>query len=203
MADAPSILDSLCDECRAHFKILTDSLKDLDVSFVVNKQIVRGLDYYTRTIFEIQTGSLGAQSAVVGGGRYDNLMKMLGGPDLPATGFAVGFDRLVEIVGPNIGSGQKAPDIFMAALGEESTAKAFNWSCALGNEGIYAEVDVSGRSLKSLMKRADKLGVDRVLILGEKELSEGAAILRDMKTKAQETIPIDAIIEALKRRLKK
>ena len=90
----------------------------------------------------------------------------------------------------------------MAALGEESMAKAFNWSCALGAEGIYAEVDLSGRSLKSLMKRADKLGVDHVLIIGDKELSEGSATLRDMKTKAQEAIPIDDIVGALKARVK-
>ena len=202
MAEAPSILDSLCEDCKKHFKILTDSLKDLKVPFVINKQIVRGLDYYTRTIFEIQTGSLGAQSAVVGGGRYDNLVKMLGGPNLPATGFAIGFDRLVEIAGPHIGGDEKSPDVFVAALGEESMAKAFNWSCALGAEGIYAEVDLSNRSLKSLMKRADKFGVDRVLIVGDKELSDGSAILRDMKTKAQEAIPIDDIVEAIKARVK-
>ena len=203
MAEAPSILDSLCGDCKKHFQILTESLKDLKVPFVINKQIVRGLDYYTRTIFEIQTGSLGAQSAVVGGGRYDNLVKMLGGPDLPATGFAIGFDRLVEIAGPHIGGGEKSPDIFVAALGEESMAKAFSWSCALGADGLYAEVALSGRSLKSLMKRADKLGVDHVLIVGDKELSEGSAILRDMKTKAQEAIPIDDIVEAIKARVKK
>jgi histidyl-tRNA synthetase len=198
MADAPSILDSLCSDCDHHFQELTGSLEDLGVSYVIDKRIVRGLDYYTRTIFEIQTGAMGAQSAVVGGGRYDNLIKMLGGPDLPATGFAIGLDRLVEITGPGVGGGEKKPDIFIAALGKKSISKAFNWSSALGMEGIYAEVDLSGRSLKSLMKRADKLGADLVLIVGEREIEKGSVILRDMKTKAQESVQMDGIVESLK-----
>ncbi len=198
MADAPSILDSLCSDCDCHFQELTGSLEDLGVSYVIDKRIVRGLDYYTRTIFEIQTGALGAQNAVVGGGRYDNLVKMLGGPDLPATGFAIGLDRLVEIAGLKVGGGEKKPDIFIAALGKTSISEAFSWSCALGLEGIYAEVDLSGRSLKSLMKRADKLGADHVLIVGEKEIDEGSVILRDMKTKEQEPIQMDGIVERLK-----
>jgi histidyl-tRNA synthetase len=198
MADAPAILDSLCYDCSRHFKTLTDSLSDLNIPYVVDKRIVRGLDYYTRTIFEIQTGSLGAQSAVVGGGRYDNLVKMLGGPDMPATGFAIGFDRLVEIAGPGVGSGEIRPDIFIAAIGEKSISKAFNWSCALGLEGVHAELDLSGRSLKGLMKRADKLGVAYVLIVGDKEIEEGSLILRNMKTKDQESIQVDGLVEKLK-----
>ncbi|MBT8364855.1 MAG: histidine--tRNA ligase, partial [Deltaproteobacteria bacterium] len=99
LTEAPSILDHLCDECRSDFDQVMDSLTKLDVPFSIDKQLVRGLDYYTRTAFEIQTTSLGAQSAVAGGGRYDNLVKELGGPDIPATGFAIGFDRLAELVG--------------------------------------------------------------------------------------------------------
>ncbi|MBW1696770.1 MAG: histidine--tRNA ligase [Deltaproteobacteria bacterium] len=201
MADAPSILDSLCSDCERHFKELTQSLTHLNVSYVIDKRIVRGLDYYTRTIFEIQTGSMGAQNAVVGGGRYDNLVKMLGGPDIPATGFAIGLDRLVEIAGSRLGTEQKQPRVFIAAIGEESIAKAFSWSCSLGLEGVCAELDLSGKSLKALMKRADKLGFEYVVIVGDNELRKRAVILRNMRTKAQDLIPIDGIVENLKKRL--
>ena len=203
MVDAPSILDSLCEECRRDFDEVKNALKKLGVDYVVDKRLVRGLDYYTRTAFEIQTTSLGAQSAVAGGGRYDNLVKELGGPDIPATGFAIGFDRLSELVALNAPDMVKKPDIFLAAIGPQSQALAFEWSCAFGNAGIQAEMDLSGKSLKSQMKRADRLGAPRVLIVGENELKQGAAILRDMVTKQQESISLENIVEELIKRLLK
>ena len=203
LSAAPSIQASLCDDCRADFSMVMNSLGKLNVPYVVDERLVRGLDYYTRTAFEIQTTSLGAQSAVAGGGRYDNLVKELGGPDIPATGFAIGFDRLSELVGVNTPNLAKKPDIFLAALGSESQALAFEGACALGKAGIWAEMDLSNKGLKSQMKRADRLGAANVLIFGENELKEGTAILRNMKTKKQESIPLDGLVDNLINRFSK
>jgi histidyl-tRNA synthetase len=202
LTDAPSIQDSLCDDCRADFDNVMDSLRNLNVSYVVDKRLVRGLDYYTRTAFEIQTTSLGAQSAVAGGGRYDNLVKELGGPDIPATGFAIGFDRLAELVGSDAPDLTKKPHIFLAALGHESQALAFEWVCMLGKAGIRAEMDMGGKSLKSQMKRADRLAAADVLIVGDNELKEGAAILRNMASKKQESIALDSLVENLIKKIR-
>jgi histidyl-tRNA synthetase len=165
---------------------------------VVDKRLVRGLDYYARTTFEIQTGSLGAQSAVAGGGRYDGLVKELGGPEIPATGFAIGVDRLAEISGLKPSDYCRKPDVFVAALGEKSQSLAFEWICQLGLTGIGAEMDFSDKSLKSQMKRADRLGASYVLILGDKELAEGAAILRNMQNREQVSISLGNIVEDIK-----
>ncbi|MDH3881136.1 MAG: histidine--tRNA ligase, partial [Desulfobacteraceae bacterium] len=124
MTDAPSIPDYLCPTCDQHFETTQKALSALNVPFVVDKGLVRGLDYYTRTTFEIQTSALGAQNAIAGGGRYDGLIKALGGPDIPATGFAIGLDRLTEIAGSNSTDLVKTPDIFIAALGEKGGSLA-------------------------------------------------------------------------------
>lgn len=198
MTDAPSILDFLCRDCSKHFAAVTDSLSKLNIPFIIDKYLVRGLDYYTGTTFEIKTDSLGAQDAVAGGGRYDGLVKALGGPAQSAIGFAIGFDRLVEIASRNNENFDQTPDIFIAALGEKSIAMAFEWNCALGLEGIKTEMDPDGRSLKSQMKRADRLGANYVLIAGDKELEEGSVILRNMTTKKQVQIAIEGIVENIK-----
>jgi len=198
LTDAPSLMDYLCPACDQHFETVKKTLESLNVPFVVDKRLVRGLDYYTRTTFEIQTHALGAQNAIAGGGRYDGLIKALGGPDIPATGFAIGFDRLAEIVGAHSPDLTKTPDIFIAALGEESQALAFEWNCALCLEGIMAEMEFDNKSLKSQMKRADRLGAKHVLIVGDKEIKEGFVVLRDMKTKDQVSIPIDTVLEDIK-----
>ena len=174
------------------------ALTRLGVTYIVDSQLVRGLDYYTRTAFEIQTTSLGAQSAVAGGGRYDNLVKELGGPDIPATGFAVGFDRLAELAALNTAMPIQKPDLFVAALGAESQTLAFDWLCKLGAQGIRVEMDFGGKSLKSQMKRADRLGAPRVMILGDNELKEGAAVLRNMKNKEQTSVPLENIVQTIK-----
>jgi len=196
---APSLLDHLCDDCRADFDLVMASLTKLGVSFVIDKQLVRGLDYYTRTAFEIQTTSLGAQSAVAGGGRYDNLVEELGGPAIPATGFAIGFDRLAELVALNTPAAVQQPDLFVAALGPRSQTLAFEWICRLGLDGVRAEMDYSDKSLKSQMKRANRLGAPYVLILGENELEAGEALLRNMQTKEQTSIALDDIVDYLKK----
>lgn len=191
MADAPSLLDYLCEGCKIHFESVQQSLNRLAVPFVIDKQLVRGLDYYTRTTFEIQTGALGAQSAVAGGGRYDGLVRMLDGPDTPAIGFAIGFDRLAEIVGLRQTDFEKTPRLFIAALGDACLEKAFDWVCRLGLAGVHTEMDMAGRSLKSQMKQANRSVAPFVLILGESELASGSAILRNMETKSQSEVAID------------
>ncbi|MBU4186056.1 MAG: histidine--tRNA ligase [Proteobacteria bacterium] len=200
--DAPAIIDYLCPECTQHFETVKYGLEKFKIPFVIDKRLVRGLDYYTRTTFEIQTGLLGAQNAVAGGGRYDSLVKALGGPDQPAIGFAIGIDRLAEITGLRNKDFTQKPDIYIAALGEKSLPLAFGWSCNFGLEGIRCEMDFSNRSLKSQMKRADRLKASHVLIVGNNELEEGAVILRNMTTKKQISIPIENIVEKVKAELK-
>jgi histidyl-tRNA synthetase len=202
VTDAPAIVDYLCDACRTHFDAVTAGLTDLGVPFVLNKRLVRGLDYYTRTTFEMQTSALGAQSAVAGGGRYDGLVEALGGPSTPAIGFAVGFDRLAEIVARTRPAAPPSVDLFIAALGTPAQQKAFMWLSALAANGIRSEMDFADRSLKSQMKRADRLGARRVLILGDEELKKGLAVLRHMATKEQEDVALDGIVETLIGRLK-
>ena len=201
MANAPSIIDYLDAECKVDFDEVQTTLQKLKIPFVVDKNLVRGLDYYARTTFEIQTESLGAQNAVAGGGRYDGLVSELGGPDIPATGFAIGFDRLTELTGLKADQYDRKPDIFVAALGEKSRLMAFEWVCALGDEGINAELDFAGKSLKSQMKRADRLAAAHVLIVGDDELKKGEVILRNMGTKEQASVPLDGLVEAIKKRI--
>ncbi|MFP4582189.1 MAG: histidine--tRNA ligase [Desulfococcaceae bacterium] len=200
---APALLDHLGEECREHFKVLTDSLEALEVPYVVNPRLVRGLDYYTRTTFEVLTGSLGAQSAVAGGGRYDGLVELLGGPQIPAIGFAIGLDRLAELVGIPAEEVQNRPDLFIAALGESCQARAFQWLTELGRAGLRTEMDFEDRSLKSQMKRADRLNAQNVLIFGENEEKAGEALLRNMATKEQEGVPVETLVSRLVERLGK
>jgi histidyl-tRNA synthetase len=198
LSDAPSILDHLCSDCRLDFENVQESLDRLNIPYIADKRLVRGLDYYARTTFEIQTTALGAQSAVAGGGRYDGLVKLLDGPDQPATGFAIGLDRLAEIVSSQSAPPVKNPDLFITALGEDSQKEAFQWLCDFGLQGIQAEMDFSNRSLKSQMKRADRLGAGHVLIVGDDELKKGAAILRNMKTREQVSVPLDNVVAKVK-----
>jgi histidyl-tRNA synthetase len=201
MTDAPSILDYLCSACDQHFETVKMALMTLNVPFVIDKGLVRGLDYYTRTTFEIQTSALGAQNAIAGGGRYDGLINALGGPDIPATGFAIGLDRLTEIAGANSADLVQTPDIFIAALGEKSRSLAFEWTCAFCLEGVKAEMEFGDKSLKSQMKQANRLGAKHVLIVGDNEIKEGKVIFRDMKTKDQVSIPIEQVIKNIKAKM--
>ncbi len=200
MKDAPSITEHLCNECSEHFEAVKIALNDLNIIFEIDKRLVRGLDYYTRTTFEVQTGSLGAQSAVAGGGRYDKLIESLGGPSQPAIGFAIGFDRLAEIISSNSVEVSCKPDLFIAALGEKAKNMALKWSCDLSLSGIKTETDFSDKGLKGQMKKADRIAAAYVLILGDNELGEGSAILRNMTTKEQISVPVDGIVENIRLR---
>jgi histidyl-tRNA synthetase len=160
--------------------------------------MVRGLDYYTRTTFEVVAGGLGAQNAVAAGGRYDQLVAALGGPDIAGIGFAIGMERLL-LISPDEPP-LSAPSLFIAALGEGPRKEAFSLSYKLNLAGVKTLIDYEGRSLKAQMRRADKFGARYVLIIGEDEQRRGLAILRDMEEKKQEEIPLSSIYEELVRR---
>ena len=194
---APKTLDYLCSECLTHFKGLQDSLKTAGVPYVLNQRLVRGLDYYTRTTFEFVGTSLGAQNAVAAGGRYDNLVEELGGPSTPAIGFSIGMERLVSLFDDS-SMERRSSGIFIAALGEAAQEKAFSLLTQLHRQGIPAVMDYSGGSLKSQMRKADKLNAGHVLIIGEDELAKGVTILRDMKNKTQEEVPFSEIAQKLR-----
>ncbi len=196
---APATIDHLCPSCEDHFKIVRVTLEAQGVDFLVDKSLVRGLDYYTRTAWEIQTTSLGAQSAIAGGGRYDGLVKELGGPDTPAIGFAIGFDRLVEVMEQLGQAPEPAPlDLFILPLGDQAMEKAYQWTCDLNLSGISCQTDYRGKSMKSLMKRANKLNARYVLIAGENELAQHTLIVRNMETKEQFEVAMDNLVPELK-----
>lgn len=201
MLNAPVMQDYLCEQCAGDFTIVQAQLDCLGVPYVIDPKLVRGLDYYMRTTFEMHTTALGAQAAVAGGGRYDGLVEMLDGPALPGVGFAIGFDRLAEIMagagGENYARHVKHPTLFIAALGAEAAAYAFNLMCELNGGGIKAEMDFGGKSLKSQMKTADRLGAAYTLLLGDNELETGSAALKTMRDSSQEEVALDKILETL------
>jgi histidyl-tRNA synthetase len=197
---APATGDHLCPDCRTHFKTVKHSLEKLGVDFIIDDTLVRGLDYYTRTAWEVQTTTLGAQSAVAGGGRYDGLVEALGGPSTPAIGFAIGFDRLVEVMEQlDNQTCEKAPDIFIVSLGADAREYAFEWSCRLNTMGIRTDTDFRGKSMKASMKRANKLNAAFVLIVGDNELARKKLVLRNMATKEQTEIGLDNLVNDLEK----
>jgi histidyl-tRNA synthetase len=195
--DAPCMLNFLCNDCAHHFDSVQSYLKELKLDFVVNSHLMRGLDYYTRTTFEMQTNELGAQNAVAGGGRYDNLMKEFGGPDTPAIGFAIGVERVVELLEENAVQKEEGPDIFLAPLGKEAEDKAFIWLQELRKRGLKCEMEYRSLGLKTQMKYADRLKARKVLIVGDNELIKGKGILRDMISKEQTEILLDNVVDEL------
>jgi histidyl-tRNA synthetase len=202
VAKAPVLMDHLCDDCVDNFQSVKDHLDSLGVSYTIDPHMVRGLDYYNRTTFEAITPHLGAQNAVGGGGRYDGLMKTLGGPDLPATGFAIGMERLILLLDEKTDVETGPHRLFVACLGAEAQKRGFGLVQELRLRDLFVEMDYESRSLKAQMRRADKLGVSHVLILGEDELAEGVAVLRDMGAATQEEIPLEGVVEQIFSRLK-
>ncbi len=181
---APKVLDYLCSECREHFEGVKEGLSSLGIAYTVNTDIVRGLDYYTRTVFEFTTDTIGAQGTVCGGGRYDGLVEELSGPHTPALGFAMGLERLLmvmEAAGVPFPP-KKTCEIYIASMGEAAAKQAAKLCEKLRAEGFAAECDTMGRSLKAQMKYADRIGARRSLVLGENELQSGMAVLKNMET---------------------
>ena len=201
VSDAPSILEFICEDCREHFRTLQGYLESLDTSFILNHKLVRGLDYYTRTTFEIQSDRLGAQNAVLGGGRYDGLVQRLGGPDHPGIGFAIGVERLITLLGEGAEQEVTTPELFIVGIGDRAGKKVFNWVNELRKTGIWVEMEYASTGLKAQMKNAGRIGAKRVLIVGDDELSTGKGILRDMGTKVQQEVDLDNLIPILRNQL--
>ncbi len=188
---APSILGHLCPDCTNHFQTVQNGLASMAIPYTTNSFMVRGLDYYTRTTFELLTDTLGAQSAVGAGGRYDGLIKQLGGPDLPGIGFAMGMERLVLMLQQQQTDQAQPPSgLFIAALGDKARAAGFAMAQALRRRGLQVLMDYAGASLKSQMKQAGKQNCRHTLIIGDDELERGEGTLRDMVSRDQQTLPL-------------
>jgi histidyl-tRNA synthetase len=196
IARAPRILNYLCPGCEDHFAKVKSFLNDLQVKYEINPTMVRGLDYYVRTAFEVKSGALGAQNSLAGGGRYDGLVSDLGGPEVAGIGFGIGIERLLACL-PDPEKSKYKTDLFIAALGARAQKIGFKLSCELRRAGIAAAMDYSGKSLKSQMKRADKLNSSYTLIFGDKEIDEKRLELRDMTTKNQQVLSLDKLQDAL------
>lgn len=200
MADAPKITDCLCEECADHFAKLKELLTSAGISFTHDPRLVRGLDYYTKTAFEIKYPPLGAQSAVAGGGRYDGLIEEMGGNPTPAVGFATGLERLLLALESQnlLPEKNRSVDAYVVALGEAAQAEGFKLLNSLRQQGLSAAMDFAGRSMKAQMKQANKLGAKYSVILGEDEISEGVVMLRSMEDSSQAKVPMNQVAEKIK-----
>ncbi len=199
--NAPIILDYLCDDCKAHHETVKTILDGLNVKYNVNPRIVRGLDYYTKTVFEFISTSIGAQGTVCGGGRYNGLVEQVGGKPTPAVGFGMGIERLIlvlEALGLPVGE-QEIPKLYVAPLSSEQTLEAYKLVSALRKNGITAETDLMAKSLKAQMKFAGKQGYNYVIVLGEEELSTGVVSVKNMQTGEEEKVEITRISDFLRR----
>lgn len=190
---APKITDYLCDECREHFEQVKKYLDAAGVEYVVNPTIVRGLDYYTKTVFEFVTDFIGAQGTVCGGGRYDGLIEELGGKHLPSLGFAMGIERLLMLMDKQ---GIEIPkpsscDLYVATMGDKAKEKAFSLVKSVRDCGLIAETDVVGRGLRPQMKYADKIGAKFSLVLGDNEIEQNSAEVKNMSTGEKTTLALD------------
>ena len=195
MAGAPKITDSLCDECKEHFETVKKLLTEAGVEYEVDSNLVRGLDYYTKTAFEIQYSPLGAQSAVGGGGRYDGLVEELGGPSTPGVGFAMGLERILLALEKQnlLPETKEAVDVFAVIPDEGGVADAFRCVTALRNQGLVCDMNLVPRSMKAQMKQANREQAKFALIFGEEERSRGAVTVRNMADSSQEEVCFGAL----------
>ncbi len=196
---APRMLDSLCDECRVHFAAVQERLRALAVPYEIDTGIVRGLDYYTRTVFEVTYPPLGAQNAIWGGGRYDGLIETLGGSSTPGVGFALGIERLVMTLEKTnlLGEADRGIDVFVAPMQQEQSPAALQLLYRLRRAGLAAETDYLGRSLKGQMKLINRLGARYAAIIGPEEALRGAVALREMRTGEQREVAAEAVVQAV------
>lgn len=203
-ADAPLMLDHLCEECSTHFETVKSMLNDMQVPFEINPRMVRGLDYYTKTTFEFVHDGLGAQSGIGGGGRYDGLMAQLGGQDLSGIGFGLGVDRTVlalEAEGKTIPGVEERASVFGVALGEEAKKEMVLIINKLRQAGISSDMSYGDRGLKGAMKGADRAGARFALVLGDQELANGTVALKDLAAHEQEDVALVDIVEVLAKKL--
>lgn len=201
MADAPLLRDELCDECAAHYAAVKADLDGLGIPYVEEPKLVRGLDYYTRSVFEIQVDAgLGSQNAIGGGGRYDRLMEEYGGPPTPGLGFALGFERTLlamQAAGAEVPSTPRA-EVYVAAVDASLAGEVFAIAQAMRDAGIATELDHQGRSLKAQFKQADRLGARLVIVAGPDELAAGEVTMRDMRTKEEKRVTREALASAVR-----
>lgn len=204
VSDAPTPAETLCRECSEHFDAVKDYLSILRIPFIEDPKLVRGIDYYTRTAFEVTVESLGAQSSIGGGGRYDSLVEICGGPDTPGMGFGLGMDRIIlslQAQGVQLPE-QRKDSVFVATLsGDQNPGegkKAFEILAMLRSSGFTADKDYLGRSLKAQMKFAGKRGFRYAAIVGGEELDRGSVVLRDMESGEQKEVPINELVNGLK-----
>ncbi len=199
--NAPKLNDHLCEDCAAHYTKVKETLTALEIPFTEDPYLVRGLDYYTRTVFEITSEALGAQNAICGGGRYDLLAKELDGPDTPAVGFAAGMERLLIAMQQEGIVLRELPrlDIFIVALGEQAKEEAPRWLKELRNTGFSTEMDYLGRSIKAQMREANRQKTKFVLLLGEDELNQKQFTVKLMDKGEQISVPFDEVISFLKK----
>lgn len=193
---APVVLDYLCDECREYFQKVKSYLDAANIEYIVNPQIVRGLDYYTKTVFEFVSDAIGSQGTVCGGGRYDGLLEELGGQHTPSLGFAMGLERLqlvMEAQGCNFPEPSR-PDLFIVAMGEKATLKAVEIAKDMRDEGFSVVYDLNGRSLRAQMKYADKLGAKFNVVIGDNEVENKVVSLKDMATGESSEINLDTFV---------
>lgn len=201
-ANAPKVIDYLCDDCRNHHETVKSILTSLGMSFKVNPNIVRGLDYYTKTVFEFVSTSIGAQGTVCGGGRYNNLVKEVGGKPTPAVGFGMGIERLImvlEALGLSLGENE-VPIVYLAPLSQNEMMDTYRLVAELRAKGVSVDTDIMGRSLKAQMKYAGKRGYKYVVVLGESELANGLAKIKIMATGEEVAVQINNLADEILRR---
>lgn len=194
--DAPVVLDYLCDECKEHFEKTKSYLDAMNIEYIVNPQIVRGLDYYTKTVFEFVADSIGTQGTVCGGGRYDGLIEELGGQHTPSLGFGMGLERLqlvMEAQGCEFPEPSR-PDLFIVAMGDKATLKAVEIAKDMRDEGYSVVYDLNGRSLRAQMKYADKISAKYNVVIGDNEVDTKSAVLKDMATGEQSNISLETFV---------
>lgn len=196
-AGAPSILDFLSTDSRDYFERVKELLTRLNIKYVINTSLVRGLDYYNETVFEIVSGDLGAQNSICGGGRFDGLLKTLGGPDLPTVGFASGLERVIQTMllqGAPIPAAPR-PTLFFIALGDEAKDRCFDLVHRLRQEGVAAQMDLSGRKLGKAMAYADQIGARFVAVVGEQELASGSVDIKEMTSGKTQKLPLQDLVQ--------
>ena len=201
-AGAPRMLDYLCDDCRAHFDRVRSLLTQAGVAHTVDPSIVRGLDYYSRTVFEFVSAAAGAQGTVLGGGRYDTLLEQMDGKAVPAVGFAAGMERLLLVMESEgkLPAPEEGVDCYLAGMDASSRERAFLLANELRRQGVSCETDLMERSVKAQFKYADKTGARFVAVLGERELLEDAAEVKDMKTSSSERVKLEELANYIQRR---
>jgi len=203
--DSPKILDYLCEDCKGHFTKVKKLLSAIQIEYTVDPMIVRGLDYYTRTVFEIISTDLGAQNTLCGGGRYDGLVEECGGPHIPAAGFGMGIERLIYVLESKglLSIPKKGIDVFIAVLDDESFETGYKLLFDIREKGLSADIDYMNRSLKGQMKYADKLAAKYTIFIGEDEIKSNFLTVKDLSTGEQQKIGMNEIYEFLYKNIRK